>query len=88
MPRRGLGVVGFGAFMQITLKLFATFRAGRFSEETRDYPPGTRITDIINELRIPEREIGMIMLNNRHAEPDHELGDGDNLALFPLVGGG
>ena len=77
-----------GAFMQITLKLFATFRVGRFSEETRDYPPGTRITDIINELRIPEREIGMIMLNNRHAEPDHELGNGDNLALFPLVGGG
>jgi len=28
------------------------------------------------------------MLNNRHAEPDQQLNDGDNLSLFPLVGGG
>lgn len=81
-------MVGFGAFMQVTLKLFATFRVGRFAEETRDYPPGTCITDIINELGIPEKEIGMIMLNSRHAEPEQELSNGDNLALFPLVGGG
>jgi molybdopterin converting factor small subunit len=77
-----------GADIQITVKLFATFRVGRFAETTRSYPPGTRITDIINELRIPEKEIGMIMLNSRHAEPDQELSNGDNLALFPLVGGG
>lgn len=74
--------------MQITVKLFATLRVGRFAEETRDYPAGTRIADIILELGIEEKEIGMIMLNNRHAEPDHELGNGDSLALFPLVGGG
>jgi len=30
----------------------------------------------------------MIMLNNRHSEPDQQLHEGDNLALFPLVGGG
>lgn len=74
--------------MKITVKLFATFRVGRFAEETRDYPPGTRVGDIIKEINIPEKEVGMIMLNNRHAEPDQELHDGDNLALFPLVGGG
>jgi molybdopterin converting factor small subunit len=74
--------------MQITIKLFATLRVGRFAGEARDYPPGTRIADIILELGIPERELGMIMLNNRHAEPEQELNDGDNLALFPLVGGG
>jgi len=28
------------------------------------------------------------MLNNRHAELNQELNDGDSLALFPLVGGG
>ena len=74
--------------MQITVKLFATFRVGRFSEETRDYPPGTRVADIIDELGIPDKEIGMIMLNHRHAESDQELKEGDSLALFPLVGGG
>ncbi len=74
--------------MQITIKLFATFRVGRFDVVTRDYPTGTRIADIVTELHIPEKEIGMVMLNNRHAESDQELHEGDTLALFPLVGGG
>lgn len=74
--------------MQITVKLFATFRVGRFSAVKREYPSGTVIADILKELHIPEKEIGMIMLNGRHAEPDRELNDGDNLSIFPLVGGG
>ena len=77
-----------GALMQIKVKLFATFRIGRFAVETRQYPSGTRIIEIIRELQIPEAQIGMIMLNHRHAKPDQELNDGDNLSLFPLVGGG
>ncbi|HEY6871807.1 MAG TPA: MoaD/ThiS family protein [Geobacteraceae bacterium] len=74
--------------MQINVKLFATFRAGRFAAETREYPEGTRVIDIIRDLGIPEEQIGMIMLNSKHAEPDQQLNDGDSLALFPLVGGG
>lgn len=74
--------------MQVKVKLFATFRVGRFVEENRAYPPGTSIADVIAELQLPEAQIGMIMLNSRHAEPDRELNDGDTLAIFPLVGGG
>jgi sulfur-carrier protein len=74
--------------MQITVKLFATFRIGRFVAENREYPPGTRIAAIIAQLQIPEAQIGMIMLNHRHAEPEQVLHDGDTLAIFPLVGGG
>lgn len=74
--------------MKITVKLFATFREGRFSVEVREYPEGTRIAVILSELNIPEQQIGMIMVNARHAEPDQELHDGDTLAIFPLVGGG
>jgi len=74
--------------MKITVKLFATFREGRFSVEVREYPEGTRIADILKELQIPEEQIGMIMVNARHAEPDQELREGDSLAIFPLVGGG
>lgn len=74
--------------MQVTVKLFATLRVGRFAEEAREYPQGTRIADVIRELGIAEKEIGMIMLNNRHAEPERQLSEGDSLALFPLVGGG
>jgi sulfur-carrier protein len=77
-----------GDAMQITIKLYATFRVGRFAAITREYPPGTTIVDIVRELAIPEEQLGVIMLNSRHAQPKQALNDGDNLALFPLVGGG
>jgi molybdopterin converting factor small subunit len=32
--------------------------------------------------------LGVVMVNGRHAPLEQELQDGDNLALFPLVGGG
>ncbi len=74
--------------MNITIKLFATFRFGRFTADTRYYPPQTQISEIIDELQIPDSEISMIMLNGRHADPEEQLRDGDSLALFPLVAGG
>ncbi len=74
--------------MQITVKLFASFRAGRFITAIREVEAGTTIADVIGQLRIPLQEIGTIMLNNRHADPERPLQEGDRLALFPLVGGG
>jgi len=74
--------------MQVTVKLFATFREGRFSTAVQEYAPVTRIGDVIRQLRIPEAEIGMIMMNHRHATPDQLLQEGAQLSLFPLLGGG
>jgi len=74
--------------MEITVKLFASFRKDRFITDEREFPDGTRIADVINMLLIPAEEIGTIMLNNRHADPGQQLQAGDRLALFPLVGGG
>ncbi|HEY6007508.1 MAG TPA: MoaD/ThiS family protein [Geobacteraceae bacterium] len=74
--------------MHITVKLFATFRVGRFTVATQEHPGGTLIAAVIEGLQIPETQIGMIMVNGRHSEPDQLLHDGDSLALFPLVGGG
>ena len=74
--------------MQVTVNLFANFRAGRFATATRQYAAGTRIIDVITELAIPEPDIGIVLLNNRHAELHQSLEDGAKLSLFPLVGGG
>jgi molybdopterin converting factor small subunit len=74
--------------MNITIKLFATFRFGRFASTTRHYPPSTLISEIIQELQIPDSEISMIMLNGRHVDPDQQLRDGDSIAFFPVVAGG
>ncbi len=58
-------------------------------KRSRNIAPGTRIADIVKKLGIePADEIGIILLESRHAEPEQELKDGANLALFPLLGGG
>jgi molybdopterin converting factor small subunit len=74
--------------MNVTVKLFATFRTGRFANESREYQAGTKVTDVIQELSIDGEEIGATLINGRHVEEDAELQDGDTLSIFPLVGGG
>lgn len=74
--------------MKVTVKLFASFQAGRFNKEIRDYPDQTSIGSIVQELNIPEEEVGILLLNAVHADLGQSLKDGDILAIFPLVGGG
>jgi molybdopterin synthase sulfur carrier subunit len=74
--------------MNITVKLFASFRAGRFDIETGDYPAGTTVADVADSLKLTQSELGIMMINNRHVKLDRLLADGDILALFPLLGGG
>ena len=74
--------------MQITLKLFATFRNGRFKVAERELAEGADVRSVVLSLDLTEEEIGIVMLNGRHGELDSRLADGDTLSLFPLVGGG
>ena len=74
--------------MQVTVKLFASFRTGRTALATRDYPAGTKVADVVSEQGIPPAELGIMLINCRHVPLDRELSDGDTLALFPLLGGG
>lgn len=72
----------------ITVKLFASFRIGRFDREVREYPQGTLVGDVIRELGIPAAEAGILLLNFVHVNLQQPLADGDVLSIFPLVGGG
>jgi molybdopterin converting factor small subunit len=74
--------------MNVTVKLFATFRIGRFKIDQRDYPPGTTCRAIIADVGLTEQELGIVLINGRHATLDARLDEGDTLSLFPLVGGG
>jgi molybdopterin converting factor small subunit len=74
--------------MKITVKLFATFRLGRFDIETRDYPVGTKVGQVVDELELSRDKLGILMVNSRHVDLERVLADGETLAIFPLVGGG
>jgi molybdopterin converting factor small subunit len=75
--------------MEITVKLFAYFRDGRFKEAaSRFFSEGTTPQDVITSLDIDLDDVGVVMVNNRHAAPDYCLKQDDVLAIFPKIGGG
>ncbi len=74
--------------MELTIRLFANFRDGRFKEAAREVDPGTTVGQIADALKIPRDEVGVLLVNGRHAEFDHALKAGDTVSIFPQVGGG
>jgi molybdopterin converting factor small subunit len=74
--------------MRVTVKLFAHFRDSRFKTENRDIPDGTTVGDIVDSLGIVREEVGVLMINSRHAEFDSSLSEDCTLAIFPMIGGG
>ena len=74
--------------MKVTVKLFAFFRDGRFNKETREYPESTTVADVVRELAIDPEEVGVLMVKSRHCQFETLLKDGDDLAIFPVIGGG
>ena len=74
--------------INVTVKLFAMLRDGRFDVKTDGFPSGTTVGDIIKILGIPDKEVTLIFINGRHGQKDTRLSNGDTVALFPPVGGG
>jgi len=74
--------------MRVTVKLFASLRKNRFVAEEREYPANCLVGDVVNDLKIREGEIGIILINGLAADLSTPLREGDVLSLFPLVGGG
>lgn len=74
--------------MRVTVKLFASFRDGRFKVEERDLPEESRVLDILELLNIMLEEIAICLVNGRNVNEQFVLKNGDTLALFPPVGGG
>jgi sulfur carrier protein ThiS len=73
--------------MQITVKLFASYRIGRFKEAVREYPTGTLIADVLQSLNIGEMR-GVVLVNGRPVPLDQELRESDTMTLLPLISGG
>jgi sulfur carrier protein len=76
--------------MKITIKLFASLRAGRFKIGVFEYPEGTTVGQVLDSLSISrqEMEIGILFINGKRAEFDSLLKTDDTLAVFPPVAGG
>jgi molybdopterin synthase sulfur carrier subunit len=80
--------------MQITIRLLASYRQylPRDHDARTGYQvqalPGTRVSDVLDELPIPPGDVLTFFVNGRHAQRDLVLQEGDVLSIFPAVGGG
>lgn len=87
--------------MRVRVKLFATLanqapeavrrqvadsRAGRVFEW--EMPDGSTLDDLIAALALPRAEVKQVFVNGRARPLDHILAEGDEVGIFPPIGGG
>jgi len=48
----------------------------------------TSVAALLQELKVPQERVKIIMVNGIHASLDHRLKGDERVALFPPVGGG
>ena len=74
--------------MHVRVRLYASLRKDRAPEEDVEVPPGTTTASLIEMLGLEVPAVTLIFINGRHADLMTEIRDGDEMALFPPIGGG
>ena len=74
--------------ISVTVKLFAFFRENRFKRQEQTFPATITVREIIQRQGIDPEEVGVTMINSRHCTLDQIPVQGDQLAIFPVIGGG
>jgi molybdopterin synthase sulfur carrier subunit len=77
--------------MQVEIKLFGQFRPllretdGRLTLKVDE---GTTVRDMLEKVKVPEAEVGMVSVNGELASMGTPLRNGDEVCVFSPVGGG
>jgi sulfur-carrier protein len=79
--------------MQVRVKLYATL--SRYLSNTApgipfeiEVPSGTTVADLVNRLKLPCEEVKLFFVKGRARPIDWLLEPGDEVGIFPLIGGG
>ena len=73
--------------MHITVKLYGSLCSGRFKSAPRDYPAGSTVATIAQDLGISQEYL-IRLRNGRHASFDDVLQEGDVVSFLPMLDGG
>lgn len=74
--------------MHIKVELFGQLCPQLPRRQDTDCEPGSKVVDIVQELKINPDEIGLITINGVQSELEDDLVDGCRLCFFPYVSGG
>ena len=58
------------------------------SDGDLEIPEGTKVCDVLKQLKVPPELKKLIIVNGRHKPPHHILKPGDLLVFFPPLEGG
>jgi molybdopterin converting factor small subunit len=77
----------------VHVKLFATLREYRPGLGLGEafpvaLPDGANVRELLQRIGVPEEEVKIVFVNALFREASHVLLDGDELGVFPPVGGG
>ena len=77
----------------VRVKLFATLRRhypdlGIGAAMPVELPDGATIGQLIKSLRLPANEVKVVFVNGIVRGGEYALNDGDEVGVFPAVGGG
>ena len=74
--------------MVVEVRLFASFREGRFKEKELELPEGSSLGDLLAQLEIAQKDAKITIVNGLGVSPEHKLSDHDVIAIFPPIAGG
>jgi sulfur-carrier protein len=79
--------------MQVRVKLYATL--SRYLSNTApgipfefEVPGGATVGDLVTGLKLPREEVKLFFVRGRARPIDWPLEPGDEVGIFPLIGGG
>jgi len=77
-----------GMTMQVRIKCFATLSDHTPEGGVLTLPAGGTVENALTGIGLAPADVKLVFVNSKHAEMDAPLADGDQLGIFPAVGGG
>lgn len=79
--------------ISVQVKPFATLRRHFADIEVGEavlveLPDEATVGDLLSELDVPREQVKIVFVNGTVQKQDYSLSDGDEIGLFPPVGGG
>ncbi len=79
--------------MHVNVKLYTTlakYIPGKEAGVPFDFKldDNATISDLVNDLKLPQGEVKIVFVNGRNRPIDFELNNGDDVGIFPAIGGG
>jgi molybdopterin synthase sulfur carrier subunit len=74
---------------RIEIRLYASLQNRKSNPvASRELTGAKTVRELLLDIDIPEQEVAVIMINGKRRQLETTLSDGDEVSLFPLMGGG